>query len=49
VIVYRLTIDDGVYYAESWPELRLLFEVQAPFARTVRLVVVETRKGRIAP
>jgi hypothetical protein len=49
MIIYRCSLDSVIHYAESLLELLLLFECEAPFARTVRLAVIETRPGRIAP
>lgn len=36
-LVYRVTLDDRHVYVESIPELLTLFEIEAPFARVVRV------------
>ena len=47
MIIYRLTLDDTRVYAESVAELLNLFALEGPLARTVRLVIIHTRDGRL--
>ena len=47
MIIYRLTLDTRHEYAESVTELLNLCALEGPFARTVRLVIIHTRDGRI--